>query len=221
MAEPGTAMEPPVFSLQKDDLVTLCLGPEEKEFAVHESCITRNSEFFKAALKREWSEGQTRIINLPEETCIESFVNYLNFGYHEKLPTTGITMRVHGCFPGDPYGELSRIYVVGERMLDKTVQNAIVKEFARLATIESATGGRRYPGKECITRIYEGTTRESPMRRMMVDFYATHGNTKWPYKGQHPEFVEDLAEKLQEKIMTQKEVRDFRGRDLIAEDYFV
>lgn len=46
-------MAEPVFSLRKEDLVTLLVGPHEEEFAIHESCITRNSDFFRAALKRE------------------------------------------------------------------------------------------------------------------------------------------------------------------------
>lgn len=36
MTDPGTTMAAPAFSLHKDDLVILYVGPEEKEFAVHE-----------------------------------------------------------------------------------------------------------------------------------------------------------------------------------------
>jgi hypothetical protein len=62
MAEPGTTMEPPVLSLQEDDLVTLLVGPGEHKFVVHESCITRSSDFFKAAMKKEWTEGARLVL---------------------------------------------------------------------------------------------------------------------------------------------------------------
>jgi len=219
--KPGTTMAKPSFSLREDDLVTLLVGLDEQKFVVHKSCITRTSDFSKAAMKEEWTEGQTRIVKLPEETCIESFLNYLNYAYHKKLPTEDVQIRADGGFAESPYGELANIYVIGERMLDQSLKNAVAREYARLASIQSSNGSHGYPGQQCITRIYEGTTRGSPMRRMMVDFAVTHGNAQWPYKGQHTEFLEELTEQLQRKIMAQKEVRDFRLRDLVAEDYFV
>ena len=57
MAEAGETMTAPALSLRKGDFVTLLVGPDEEEFAVHESCITRNSDFFKAAMSKEWAEG--------------------------------------------------------------------------------------------------------------------------------------------------------------------
>lgn len=53
-------------SFDKTDLVTLLVGPNEHEIAVYGIFLTRSSEFFKAALKKEWVEGQTRVIKLPE-----------------------------------------------------------------------------------------------------------------------------------------------------------
>ena len=72
----------------------------------------------------------------------------------------------------------------------------------------------------CVRHIYDGTTRESPMRRLMVDFYVKYGLAHWPFQGQHHEFLEDLAEELQGKIMAQQLVRDFRDRQLVAKDYY-
>ena len=221
MTEPGTTMETPAFSLREEDFVTLLVGPNEHKFVVHECCIARNSDFFKAALKKERAEGQERIVKLPEESCVESFAKYLNFAYREKLPTESIKLRADESFTDNPYGELGRIYVIGERMLDKAVQNAVVREFIRLTTIRSTSHGREIPGRLCIARIYNETTAEYPMRRMMVDFYVTPGGVGLHYKGHHPEFLEDLAEELQNKIIAQKAVRDFRGRNLVAENYFV
>lgn len=57
MANPVRPMATPAVSLREDDLVTLLVGPDEEKFVVHESRITRNSEFSKSAMKKEWIEG--------------------------------------------------------------------------------------------------------------------------------------------------------------------
>jgi len=89
MADSDTTMATPVFSLRDDDIVTLLVGPDEQKLVVHESCITRNSDFFKAAMKKEWTEGQTRTVKLPEER-LDTFITYLNYAYRETLPTENI-----------------------------------------------------------------------------------------------------------------------------------
>jgi len=61
----------------------------------------------------------------------------------------------------------------------------------------------------------------SPLRRMIVDIWVTRGTAGWPFKSVHPEFLEEFAPKLLEKIIAQKAVRDFRFKTLVAEDYFV
>jgi hypothetical protein len=97
MAETKATPAEPLFSFRKDDLVTILVGPGEEEFAVHEHVVTRSSEFFKAAMKKEWTEGQARIIKLPEETHVQNFIHYLNFTYREQLHTEQIKA-------GDAYG---------------------------------------------------------------------------------------------------------------------
>lgn len=81
MTEPDATLAAPLFSFNKSDIVTLLAGPDEHELIVYESCITRNSDFFRAAMKKEWTEGQTRTIKLPEESCIETLTHYLNYAY--------------------------------------------------------------------------------------------------------------------------------------------
>jgi hypothetical protein len=220
MMEAEPSMTAPALSLRKEDLVTLLVGPKEEEFAVHESCITRNSDFFKAALKKEWIEGQTRIIKLPEETCTKNFVHYLNYAYNEGLPTEGIKTATDEIFDGNPYDTLGKMYVIGERMLDKSVQKAVAGEIIRISSLVSPNGTRHSPGTPCITLIYDGTSTGSPMRRVLVDIWATRGNVDWPCKRQHQEFLGELVEELQTKIMAQKVVCDFRFRPMAVEDYF-
>jgi hypothetical protein len=42
-----------------DNLVTLSIGQEEEKMVVCEAYLSRDSAFFRAALKKQWSEGQS------------------------------------------------------------------------------------------------------------------------------------------------------------------
>lgn len=219
MADPGTTMATPTFSLREDELITLFVGPKEHKLVVHESCITRNSDFFKAAMKKEWTEGQTRSIQLPEETCVDIFVYYLNFAYHGKLSTEGIVTKAKTGFIDKPFDVLGNIYVLGERMLDRVVQNAVISEILRLVKIKSKDSGAcHYPGQRVITTVYDGTSVGCPLRRLLVDFYVTQGLGTWDCS-KHSEFLTDLWKALMKKTLAQKAVLDFRGNKLAAEDY--
>jgi hypothetical protein len=57
-----------VFDFNQEDLVTLLVGPEQKKMVAHGTYLARDPEFFQAALKKEWIEGQIRIIILPEQS---------------------------------------------------------------------------------------------------------------------------------------------------------
>lgn len=43
-------------SSDTNDVVTLHVGPSEHILLANASCLTQNSEFFKAVLKKEWTE---------------------------------------------------------------------------------------------------------------------------------------------------------------------
>jgi hypothetical protein len=53
-------------SFDQDDAVTLHVSHDEHAIFTHGNIISRRSDFFKAALKKKWTEGQTRIIKLPD-----------------------------------------------------------------------------------------------------------------------------------------------------------
>jgi hypothetical protein len=56
-----------MISFEHDDAVTLLVGPARHMLLAHGSLISHRSDFFKAAPKKEWVEGQTRKIKLSEE----------------------------------------------------------------------------------------------------------------------------------------------------------
>jgi hypothetical protein len=62
----------------KGDAVTLVVGPEKRELLAHADYIAFSSDFSKAALKKEWLEGQTRTVPLPVESY-EDMTTYLRY----------------------------------------------------------------------------------------------------------------------------------------------
>lgn len=209
------------FSFDKTGLVTSLVGPNEHEIAVHGDFLTRSSEFFKAVMKKEWIEGKTRIIKLPEESCPEKLRCYLSFVYEQKLPTqsmaAGDEVRVN-----KPWSTLAELYLLGERVMDTKVQHAVVKELLRLCYLKDSKGGRWFPTRGTVTRIYDDTPAGSPARRPMVDLRVSNANENWLNFDNHPEFLADRSKVLLEKVSIPAASRsfDFRMRILVAEDCF-
>jgi hypothetical protein len=211
----------PTSLFHPDSLVTLLVGPEEERMVVHESYLSRDSAFFKAALKKQWTEGQTRVIKLPEELS-EPVQYYIGYLYGGQLPT-------HNQVDGSPYSTdchqselLAQLYVLGERVLNAKYQDTIIHEIFRLSKI--AYGPEKntyYPGGIFVNVVYQGTSSQSPARRMVVDFAVCHGGKAWLNEGRDAGFFFDLSKALFQKMMDQVTVRDFRLDSMKVDDYLM
>jgi hypothetical protein len=159
----------------KDGIITLLVGTEELEMTVHSSYITV-SEFFQTALKKEWAEGQTRTIKLPDEKA-ELVAQYLDWVYGKGLPTRNTK---NDCQKGDVYDVLAELYGLGERLLDSTLRNAIVKEMVRFTKLGGPGAEIQwFPESTAINTIYECTTAISPVRRLLGDLFVIKGKPDW------------------------------------------
>jgi hypothetical protein len=172
--------------------VILLVGKEQQEMLVHTNIISAHSDFFRAALKKEWAEGQTHIIKLPEDDP-EIVTRYLDFVYHNRLVTQ------YKSQPDSNYIDLALLYVYGERVLDIFIQNTIIEHLLKLTDVINRNhhGHPHYPGPAVVEIVYEGTTPTSPFRRMLVDMYARHGLEEWlAHEDLHPAFCLDVARAL-------------------------
>lgn len=91
---------------------------------------------------------------------------------------------------------LSKLYVLGERVLDTELQHAVIREIVRLSSLKDKTGTRWFPIGPTVTRIYDGTPAGSPARRLMVDTHTSQGNQRWLDCDNHPAFMTDLSKAL-------------------------
>lgn len=187
---------------------------------VHKAYFTQSSAFFKAAMKREWPEGQSFVVKLPEELpeLIQHYVEHL---YGGKPPSYN---QAHGSEWSDgshQYELLAHLYALAERFLDGEYRNAI-REFLRLTTLEYGPQKIRFfPGTQSINTIYQGTTTNSPARRMMLDFAVAHSTDTWFNERMNAAYLLDFSRAMHLKVMDQNFVRDFRKVTMNAEDYLV
>lgn len=190
------------FSFDQDDAVTLLVGANEHAILTHGNYLARKSDFFKAALKKEWKEGQPRTIKLPDE-CPQLMSHYLNYTYSQVLPTSIFVRDFTGTFgeeSADFYELLAELYVLGERMLDDAVRTAVTKKIVRLTTLVCRDSRYHYPSKEAANIIYRGTTEGSPARRLMVDVHVRFGTHKWLTADYEGALLCDVAQQLYQKM---------------------
>jgi hypothetical protein len=195
----------------KEDTVTLIIGPEKRELLAHGNFIARHSELFQAALKKEWQEGKTRTITMPEDDH-ETMTRYLSFVYGKKLPTTHLSESVRHDLIGPGQRSLADLYVLGTRLLDKSMKNAALGEVVRLSVITC-------PGSETVNTIYSGTCEGNPARRLMVNLYAKHACTEWLA----PEFSQTFLLELAQKLLSECKAGGFqlRGSPINIAQYLV
>jgi hypothetical protein len=208
-------------SFDQSDAVTLHVGLDEHTILAHGNFISRDSEFFDAALKKEWVEGKTRIIKLPEE-CPHLITHYLSFVYCKSLPTENVTPAEKDVFikhSNQHYQLLAELYVLGERLLDQSFRGATINEIIRLANIYNTAWTRACPGKETVNTIYRGTLAGSPARRLMVDWHVVLGTAEFFDSACEAEFVLDMLQSTYRKMVGNTLIKDRYGVVLHAPSY--
>ncbi|KAK3700452.1 hypothetical protein LTR37_015956 [Vermiconidia calcicola] len=179
-----------------DTPVKIVVGSVEAEvsFCVHPALLQKHSNIFEAALKKEWTSGQQRIVDLWEENP-DTFTLYAQWLYTGKL----FTKREPASTSYKRYAEL---YVLGEKLIDRTFQNRVM-DATVAAKREPDENGRKYrPNASLSSIVYSGTPKGSPLRRFMVDCYLRSGasgsiqqHADEPDKVDH-EFLMDLSAAL-------------------------
>ena len=205
------------YDFSCDDAVTLVVGPEEKKMFVHGTYLTDCSDFFKAALKKEWTEGQTRVIKFPEEDS-ETMAHFMAFVYHGQLPFNGILPTKKDHFTAR-WPILIELYLYGERFLYPIIQDAVINEILRLTRIACADGSTWYPSCKDVEKVYRGTPEGSPLRQLMVDMHVVQGDKNWLSETASAQFLLDVAKAFYDKINTHTVIGDFRLKELVNEDY--
>jgi hypothetical protein len=218
MATNHQATLTPTISFHPDRMVTLLVRPEKQEIVAHGDHLSRDSVWFKALLR----EGRSRIINLEKELP-DSVQYYIeNVVHGGRLPTHNVTAGPF-CTIGElHYPLLARLYVLGERLLNAKYQNLVIQEIFRLSQLRCGPDRIQvFPSSPAVKLIYQGTTPDSPARRLMVDLAVHYSDETWFDAGNDHEYSVDCNKALMQVKNAQKRDRDFRLVPLKVEDYLV
>ena len=139
------------------------VGNSKEGIKISPWLLSKSSEFLKTALKKEWKEGQERVIPLPEEKQ-DIFDIYLQWLYSNK-----IFLPSHACSGDRRYNVLAHLYVLGERLIDDTFQDTVMNAVIAALRERQPDGVHYDPSIYAIWTVYEGTPENSPIRRLLVD----------------------------------------------------
>ncbi|KAJ4986869.1 ankyrin repeat-containing protein [Stagonosporopsis vannaccii] len=162
------------FNYIQSPFLRISVGGEAgpKEFFVHQGLICQHSDFFKKAIEGPWQESEQRAVSLPADDP-DVFSLYLILLYTNKLPIKQVVQAVEMC---DEYYDLSRLFVLAEKLVDTTTKGLVLA--AMIAHSQEMCPHRRflcYPTIESIQIIYHGTPEGSPARELFVKYYTEHG----------------------------------------------
>jgi hypothetical protein len=151
-------------------------------------------------LKPEWTGIERRPVNLEDESS-EMFNLYLSWLYMRKLD--------HLLDTPNSWSRLAKLYVMGERLMDSTLQDAVIATMIR-----NRQTGKGFPPPSAINMIYNKTTEISPGRRLMVDMCVWRDGIPWKeaknmFSDMHPVFANDL-------LMGLMKERKAPGKDIQA-----
>ena len=166
----------------------LIIGEDESVRYIQDSVLRKSSKFFQAALKEQWTEGQECEVKLPEEE-VEMVTTYLQWLYSDTVAS-----KVQDQDKPSAYIYLSKLYVLGERLVDSEFQSRIID--AIMVNVREPVDGIHYnPIGKAINIVYENTPKSSPARQLMVETWFCHGKPHWLKESKaelNYEFVEDI-----------------------------
>lgn len=191
--------------LDFSDDFQLIVGSDEatkKYYHVHRTVLVKSSDFFKRACNKEWEEGQSKIIKLPEVEP-EIFDVYLQLLYtgevvpaEEYLPSRDDNSIAARGEIARQHWILIEAYLLADMLLDTKSKNAIMDYL-----IEALRVTQKMPSPETITDVFKRTIDTSPMRRLLIDFVALKVDPK-SFKSfgtlYSPEFLVDVGLRLME-----------------------
>ena len=146
----------------QQSVVTVKVGSEAAQvaFVVHAELLKYYSPFFKAATTGNWDEARTGIINLPNDDP-EVFEIFENWLYGQRLDLEEDQAK------STPF--ILKLWVFGDKVQVPEFQNAVME-----ALKTRSTGSDPPLTPSDIRFVYESTTDESPLRRLIVDMAIWH-----------------------------------------------
>ncbi|KAF9693608.1 hypothetical protein EKO04_008457 [Ascochyta lentis] len=174
--EQAVKSELPAFgSSLGDEIVTVVVGTEQKNYRLHKALLVHHSEYFCNALKAPWKEAEDGVVPLTD-VDVEVFDLFARWIYTQKIP-----YKIYGPMwdhqgNGRNYSltEISWLYlkafVFGDRFLAQIFRSAAQQEFSHL----SKTYGRfmtEINDAAIIQYAFENVPAQHPLLQQIADNY--------------------------------------------------
>lgn len=190
-------------------------GTNSSIFYVHQTVLCSRSPFFKSALasNSDWKERQEHRILLPDDDPT-AFHLYIHWLYFHTLPI------IHGSADEDnepEYLDLAKAYILGDKLLDYSFTDIIIDTTLEKSRFEIHDGNYWFPGDRVVEYVYRHTVEGSPIRRLLVDFYAYHGTPEW---GTARTFPKPFLFELTQAFLNLNSSCPYHARPLKAHDYY-
>ncbi|KAK3716003.1 hypothetical protein LTR37_006733 [Vermiconidia calcicola] len=159
------AVNAPTYGIET---VVIRTGTEDyaKTFNVHKDLLTTHSDFFKAALSREWKEGQDRVVRLKELENPEPFKLFVDFLYTGKIfsgKVVDIGTLDHVKANFQEYLLLVEAWTLGEMVLSTPFKDGIMDIMISKLVAGDIIPDNIYPW------VWKKTASNSTLRRLLVD----------------------------------------------------
>ncbi|KAF2209496.1 hypothetical protein CERZMDRAFT_86826 [Cercospora zeae-maydis SCOH1-5] len=174
-------------------------GEDTKTFQLQDFLLVEHSEFFKAALNGQWKEGKENKIELPDDEpgVFEIYAEWLFCGRIASGTDENAKPAQKEIWA--EMGLLSRLYVLGEKLIDDEFCDCTLRSMVELRNVISEDGQRYLPSGDDVRNLYDGTTQSSPIRKYLVDLYCHNIGKDWfsNDKARHypKDFFVDIARK--------------------------
>ncbi|KAH9215359.1 hypothetical protein DL95DRAFT_408542 [Leptodontidium sp. 2 PMI_412] len=177
-----------IFQLSADEIVTIHVGPKQKNFTVHKKLLCDRSEFFSKAFNGEFKEATDGVMYLPEDDA-DAFDSMIVYIYQNLLPV----------FPNlecDEYLEtiLYPLFALAEKLCLNELANRVMDLIQDTGLNSSLVPGNEPGGGNYM--IYTLTPVGSKLRvySVLMQVYIQHASTTETVEEADAEMGKELAE---------------------------
>ena len=183
--------------------ITVHVGTEDKKatFDVYEDLLVRHSDFFSAALSKNWKEEE-RTVSLPEDRAayFEVFFHFVNTGSIFSVREGDECKDEGGKDCDKEWARLIKCWILGQKLLSLTFKDAIVD-----AIVAKMQGHEHC--NDLYTSPFKYNTPSTVLRKLLADIVVY----MWPDEefeeqsenmSKYPEHLMDVAKALHKVKLT-------------------
>ena len=148
------------------------MGTEQVKFVLHPQIICDRSKFFAAASSERW-KGPEEPIRLPEDSP-ETFNAYLKCIYQGQLPENMNEQCAPAACDDDNEKALQgmvQMYHLSDKLGDLKTANIVIDALRKYCL-----QAKIVPPSTIVRLVYTSTPNNSPLRRLMCDYYVHLGH---------------------------------------------